>query len=164
VDRLNGRLGPNLNGRAYTIDADLNISSQGATGVIFSRGGRYGGSTLFVKNGQIIYEINANGVTSGKIVGTESLPTGQVHLRVEIIPEADAQSTSSANVGVRKALPGTGKLFVNDKQVGVASFLNLNGTGTGVDIGSNLGSSVSSEYKTPNYFTGGIEQVTIQLK
>jgi hypothetical protein len=48
--------------------------------------------------------------------------------------------------------------------VGTASFLNLNGTGTGVDIGSNLGSSVSSEYHGPNYFTGGIRQVTIQLR
>jgi arylsulfatase len=87
VDRLNGRLGPNLNGRAYTIDADVDITSRGATGVIFSRGGRYGGSSLFVKDGRIFYEVNTNGVSAGKIVSAEPLPTGQVHLRVEIAPE-----------------------------------------------------------------------------
>jgi hypothetical protein len=55
-------------------------------------------------------------------------------------------------------------LFVNGKQSGEGSFLNLHGTGTGVDIGSNLGSEVSSEYHAPNHFTGEIEQVTIRVQ
>jgi hypothetical protein len=169
VNRLNARLGPNLNGKAYTIDADVVLSAAGATGVIFSRGGRYGGSTLFVKNGRLIYEVNANGTPAGKIVDAESLPVGEVHIRVEVAPAGQPQpraggAAAGTNNTARVALPGIGKLFVNEKLVGEGNFLNLNGTGAGVDIGSNVGSPVSSEYKEPNYFTGGIQQVTIQVK
>ena len=164
VDRLNGRLGPNLDGRAYTIDADVDIAGPGTTGVIFSRGGRYGGSSLFVKNNRVIYEVNAFGSRAGQMVSSYALPKGRVHVRVEITPANGGQHANAATDDARTVLPGTGKLFVNGKPAGEGSFLNLHGTGSGVDIGSNVGSEVSSEYRAPNNFTGEIEQVTIRVQ
>jgi arylsulfatase A-like enzyme len=164
VDRLNGRMGPNLDGRAYTIDADVDIPAPGTTGVIFSRGGRYGGSSLFVKNSRVVYEVNAFGSRAGQMISSDPLPTGRVHVRVEITPANGGQHANTATDGSRTVLPGTGKLFVNGKQTAEGSFLNLLGTGAGVDIGSNLGSEVSSEYHAPNNFTGEIEQVTIRVR
>jgi hypothetical protein len=83
---------------------------------------------------------------------------------VEITPANGGQHANTATDGSRTVLPGTGKLFVNGKQTAEGSFLNLLGTGAGVDIGSNLGSEVSSEYHAPNNFTGEIEQVTIRVR
>jgi arylsulfatase A-like enzyme len=158
------RVGPSLDGHAYTIDADVDIPAPGTTGVIFSRGGRYGGSSLFVKNNRVTYEVNAFGSRAGQMIGSDPLPTGRVHVRVEITPANGGQHANAATDGARTVLPGTGKLFVNGKQTAEGSFLNLHGTGTGVDIGSNLGSEVSSEYHAPNNFTGEIEQVTIRVR
>jgi hypothetical protein len=33
-----------------------------------------------------------------------------------------------------------------------------------LDVGSDLGSAVSSEYKSPNRFTGKIDSVTLELR
>jgi hypothetical protein len=98
------------------------------------------------------------------MVSSDPLPTGRVHVRVEITPANGGQHANAATDGTRTVLPGTGKLFVNGKPSGDGSFLNLHGTGAGVDIGSNLGSTVSSEYRAPNNFTGEIEQVTIRVR
>jgi arylsulfatase len=49
---------------------------------------------------------------------------------------------------------------------GKASFTNLSGSSytETLDVGSDLGSPVSSAYQVPNRFAGQIDEVTIQLR
>jgi arylsulfatase len=64
--------------------------------------------------------------------------------------------------GVR---PGEVLLNVNGKQQ-EAHFANVLGTmgWETLDVGSDLGSAVSSEYTSPNRFTGTIQSVQVELK
>jgi hypothetical protein len=55
------RIAPNLAGHAYTITADVDVSTDGGDGVIVAQGGRYGGISLLVKDHRVIYEVNAYG-------------------------------------------------------------------------------------------------------
>ena len=45
-----------------------------------------------------------------------------------------------------------------------AHFSSIYASGETLDVGSDLGSPVSLEYKTPNRFNGTINQVTFELK
>jgi arylsulfatase len=55
---------------------------------------------------------------------------------------------------------------VNGVEQGRANFTNINGSSytETLDVGSDLGSPVSSAYKTPNRFTGKIDEITVELK
>ena len=52
----------NIRGRSYTIRAEVEIDPAACSGVIFAHGSRFGGHTLFVKDGAIHYVYNFLGV------------------------------------------------------------------------------------------------------
>jgi arylsulfatase len=164
VDRLTNRVAPPFGGKAYTLTADVNIPGSGAKGVIIAQGGKYGGFTLFVKNNHLIYEINAFGNRAGRVISSDPLPTGNTHIVVSLTRNKLDQEANAASFAIRRSHPGVVTLQVNGKQEGSSKFVNVNGGGSEtLDVGSDLGSAVSSDYQSPNRFTGKIETVTIQL-
>jgi arylsulfatase len=165
VDRLTNRLAPSVTGKPYTLTADLDIPEGGAEGVIIAQGSKYGGFTLFVKDNHVVYEINAFGNRSGQIVSTDLLTAGKKHIVVALTPDKLKETANAASFAVRKTRQGEATLRINDKPEGSAHFENVSGTANEtLDIGSDLGSPVSPDYKSPDRFTGTIETVTIQLK
>jgi arylsulfatase len=56
------------------------------------------------------------------------------------------------------------RLSINGVAAGQAQFSSVYAAGETLDVGSDLGSPVSLEYKSPNRFTGEIEKVTVELK
>ncbi len=164
TERIPSVVAVNFANRAYTLTADIDVPASGANGVIFSQGSRYGGTTLYVKDNHVIYEINAYGHRSGQLVGSDPLPSGKSHIVVELTPDTDtAQQTPGDDHP--KSLPATATLAINNHAEGTGHFLNVNvHTNETLDIGSDLGSPVSPEYQSPDYFTGKIDVVTIQLK
>ena len=147
-----------------TITANIDVPGSGAGGVIFSQGSRYGGTTLYVNDNRVIYEINAYGNRSGQIVASEPLPPGKSHIVADVTPEF-ASTWQAPGEEQPRALPATATLTINNKAEGTGHFLNVNvHTSETLDIGSDLGSPVSPEYRSPSRFTGRISSVTIQLK
>jgi arylsulfatase len=123
-----------------------------------------GGVSLFVKDNVVYYEINAYANRSGQLVASEPLKPGKSHLELAVTPSA---ANGAANIAFtsRKASEGDAVLKVNGQAAGQAHFVNVNvSPGETFDIGSDLGSPVSSEYKSPNRFTGKIDLVTVELK
>ncbi len=163
VERLQPRVAPNLAGRAYTITADVEVPASGADGVIVAQGGRYGGLTLFVKDRRVVYELNAYGHRSGQLVASEPLQPGKAHIVLNLTPSAP-DNTVAVPFTSRQPLAAQGTLSINGKAQGEAQFTNVNlSYSETLDIGSDLGSPVSAEYKAPNRFTGKIDKVTIEL-
>jgi len=167
VNRIPVRVAPAIGGRSHSITADVTIPESGAEGVIIAEGGRLGGFTLYVKNGRAVYEANAFGNSTGRIVSADPLPTGKVHITVDFTVDAKADASNGA---IEKALlltgkPGTARLSVNGKPAGEAAVAGIvpiyHET---LDIGSDLGSPVSPDYATPFNFTGKIEKVVLELK
>jgi arylsulfatase len=142
------------------------LPAQGGNGVIVAQGGRYGGFTLFVKDRHVFYEVTAYGKRAGRIVSWDLLPAGTSHIELQVTPDAAPQD-SSANAVFAPGRPRPGKvlLTVNGKQQ-QEEFTNVVGTigSETFDVGSDLGSAVSTDYTSPNRFSGTIDKVTVQLQ
>lgn len=67
----------NIRNRSYSIGALVDIPEPGATGVLFSHGGRFGGHALYVKDNRLHYVYNFLGSEEQKISASEDLPTGR---------------------------------------------------------------------------------------
>lgn len=164
VSRLQPAVGPQLGGRAYSITADIDVPITGADGVIIAQGGRYGGLSLFVKDRRVVYEINAFGSRSGQLVATDPLQPGKAHIVLNLLPSGETKQSDLPFLA-RQPLPAVGTLSINGIAEGEAKFTNVNlGFNETLDIGSDLGSPVSQEYKTPDRFTGTVDKVVIALQ
>jgi arylsulfatase A-like enzyme len=166
VERLPAHVAPQIVGRPHQITADVILSSKGGDGVILAQGSRYGGFTLFVKDRHVVYEVNAYGKRSGRIVSVDPLPDGNAHIELQVLPDPAAAGVLTNSIqGPRGVRSGKVLLNVNGKQQEevFANILGASGTET-LDVGSDLGSAVSTEYASPNRFTGRIETVKLELK
>jgi len=162
VQRVPAASAPRIAGRAHRITADVEIAAGGAEGVILAQGGRYGGYSLFVKDGLVTYEVNAFGNRAGSIVSSAPLEAGKAHIVLDFVPD-QSQGQKDPLPG-RSTGPGVARLTVNGKPAGEAAIANFGGFyGETLDIGSDLGSPVSSAYTSPFAFTGHIETVTLEL-
>jgi len=164
VDRLPPKAVPILRGKSHSITAEVEIPANGANGVVIAQGGRFGGFTLYVKDGKPVYEVNANSNVAGKLVGAEPLPAGKVVLGVEFVADPLAGHPLDRTPG-KVVASGKAVLTVNGKVVAEGKIANsivpYNET---LDISKDLGSPVSPDYQTPNAFTGKVEKVTLDLK
>jgi arylsulfatase len=154
---------PNLRGRSHTITADVEVPAGGAEGVIIADGGRYGGFSLYIKDGKPVYEVNAYSHSAAKLVSDAPLPTGKVHIEVAVT--ADPLKNASDRTPGRVIASGTARLSVNGKQVAegpIANFISV--YGETLDVGKDLGSPVSPAYESPFAFTGTINTVALDLK
>ncbi|HLG86856.1 MAG TPA: arylsulfatase [Alphaproteobacteria bacterium] len=141
--------------RSHRITASLEIPVGGASGVIMADGGRYGGFSLYAKEGRLVYEQNFFGDERSIITSTMPLPSGKVDVAFEF------QRTNQAKWG-----GGTGKLFINGKpagegeipKVGFASEIDT------FDVGADRGSPVSASYAAPAAFNGKVDEIRIDLQ
>jgi arylsulfatase len=130
--------------------------------VIVAQGGIYGGFTLYVKDGRVVYEVNAFGNRTGRI-SSEPLEAGQTEIVVEFTP--DESKLQRDPVPGRSSGPGVARLSINGKPAGETPVVNFGGTYfETLDIGSDLGTAVSPDYSSPFAFTGQIGSVKVEIK
>jgi len=147
----------NLKNRSHTITAELEIPKKGANGAILAQGGRFGGWSLYIKNGKPTYTYNWLGLHRYTIAAKQPLPAGKSTVRYEF-----------AYDGGGPAKGGTGTLFVNGKKVATGRIDQTQccafSADEGADVGADDGTPVTEVYKVPFKFTGKIDKVTIELK
>jgi arylsulfatase A-like enzyme len=140
----------NVRGRSYKILADVEITDQDCSGVIFAHGSRFGGHALFIKEKKLYYVYNFLGIKPEQKFISNELKPGKYTLGMEFIREGMGKFHEST---------GTTKLYVNDKvaaegpmraQVGKFTLC-----GDGLCVGYDSADPVSEEYKAPGKFKGG---------
>ena len=67
----------NIKNRSYSITADVQVPKKNANGVIICQGGRFGGWTLFLKNGRPTFTYNWVGLSRYTISGKQPVPRGE---------------------------------------------------------------------------------------
>jgi hypothetical protein len=126
-------------------------------GAILAQAGRFGGWSLYVKDGKPIYTYNWLGLKEYTVASTQALPAGKVTIRFEF-----------AYDGGGRGKGGMGKIFVNGKEVASGRIenteANLFSADEGTDVGLDEGTAVSASYSIPFKFTGKIHRVTVDLK
>jgi Sulfatase len=148
----------NVKNRSLTITADVESPAGGANGVIIAQGGRFGGWSLYFKNGRPIYDYNFLGLQHFTVASTQPVPAGKATVRFEF-----------AYDGGGLAKGGLGTLYVNDKKVAEgrierteAMIFSADET---ADVGEDDATPVTEDYKAyDNKFTGRILKVTIDVK
>jgi hypothetical protein len=141
--------------RSHTITADIEVPQEGAEGVIIAQGGRFGGWSLYVKNGKLRYCYNWLDRERYTLESKDALPAGKVTVKYEFNYDGG---------GVGKG--GTGQLFVNGQKVTESRIERTQpfifSADETEDVGEVLGTPVSEDYREgDNKFTGTIDKVTI---
>jgi len=168
TNRIPVVIGPRTGSRSHTITAQVDIPQAGAKGVIIAEGGHLGGYVIYLDDqGRAVYETNAHGNVTGRIVSAAAVPPGKATVTLDFSVEGDE---SNPLIKVARGLgripqPGTARLSVNGASVGEAKisnlFINYHET---LDVGADLGTPISDNYSVPFKFTGKIETVTLDLK
>ena len=139
----------NVRGRSYKIIADVDLSD-GAEGVIFAHGSRFGGHALFLQDGKLHYVYNFLGIPPEQTFVSEPLTPGPHALGMEFIREG---------AGPHKESVGTTNLYVDDKVVASGEMRAQIGKftlcGDGLCVGFDSADAVSRSYRAPFTFTGG---------
>jgi len=146
-----------LKNKSHTITAEVEIPKQGANGALLAQGGRFGGWSLYIKDGKPTYTYNWLGLERYTVSAKQALPAGKATIRFEFAYDGG---------GLGKG--GTGTLFVNGKKVAAGRIektqFAIFSVDDAADVGADEGTPVTESYKVPFKFTGTIASVTIDLK
>jgi arylsulfatase len=136
-------------GASFKILAEVEFT-RGSEGVIVSQGSRFGGYTLFVKNGQLTFVYNFLGIPPEQKLTAPAPPSGKHVVGVEF---------EKKSVGKTHELLGTMTLHIDDKVAASAEFRTQSGhyalAGEGLAVGYDSGDRVSAEYDSKFAFSGG---------
>ena len=165
VENLSVNAIPRIDGRSHTITARLSAPEH-AQGVIVAAGGRYGGFSLYIREGKLVYASNSLNQFKGEISSARKLPAGELDIRV-VIEAQKAIAASGHNAIARNGAfrSGTVDLYVNGEKVGSGSLERFGGymLNETLDIGRDNGSPVTDDYPAPFTFNGDIRSVTLQV-
>ena len=147
----------NVKNTNYTITADVEIPKAGANGVIIAQAGKFGGWTLYMKNGKLQHEYNYFGVENTRVTSSTAVSPGAHILKYEFVFD-----------GGKPGAGGTSILYVDDKKVGEGKIPKTQpfvfSADEGVDVGMDGETNVSNDYKEgDNAFTGKIQQVKVEV-
>ncbi|HEX9136727.1 MAG TPA: sulfatase/phosphatase domain-containing protein, partial [Nitrospirota bacterium] len=149
----------NLKNRSHSVTAEVEIPIGGANGVILAQAGRFGGWSLYLKEGKPVYAYNWLGLNRYTIAAAAAFPAGKSTIRYEF---------SYDGGGLGKG--GTGAIFVNGKKVAEGRIEKTQGYAFSADEGADVGEDdetpVVEDYgiPAPYAFSGKIDWVTIDLK
>jgi len=152
---------PDVRSRNYTIEADVEIESGGAEGVLIAHGDATSGYSLYIKDGLLVHDLNIGGgheiVTSDRKV-----PAGphRLGIRVErLVREAPPAEGSRTGVSVYTLLIDGEPAGSKQTQLAFHNLISW----SGLDIGRDRGSPVS-HYAAPFEFTGKLLRVTVAMQ
>ena len=162
-DGMNGMLENtflNVKNQSKTITAELEIPTGGANGTILCQGGRFGGWSLYMKDGKPAYTYNFLGLEQFTVAAKDTIPEGAATVKLDFAYDGDGfgkggQATLTVN-GKPVAEARIGKtqplLFSADETADVG-LDNQTPVVEGIGIGP-----------VETRFTGTIDKVTIEVK
>jgi arylsulfatase A-like enzyme len=152
---------PNMRNRSYKIGALLDIPAEGASGILFQMGSKFGGQALYVKEGRLTFVYNFLGMKVQTVTSKEKLQPGK---NIIVAATFDKDVTGPKG-GITQ---GDLYLFINDRKVGEGKIQTQPGKfglGGSLQVGRGGGSEITSDFpgERPWEFTGTIRRLIIDL-
>ena len=149
----------NVKNKSKTIIADIEVPAGGGNGTIIAQGGRFGGWSLYVKDGVPAYGYNFLGLQRTSLSATKPLAPGKATLRFEFAYDGGGPGKG-----------GLGTLFINDEKVAEGRIQNTQSgmfsadetADVGIDLGTPVVEAIGSEAKSR--FNGRIPKLTVNVK
>ena len=149
----------NVKNQSVTITADVDVPAGGANGVILAQGGRFGGWSLYVKDGKPAYTYNFVGLQQYTVERERAARArqGDDQARLRLRRQRPRQGRQ------RPRSPSTARR--SDPAASSNTNANIFSADDAADVGVDEGTNVSSAYtQHDNRFTGRIEKVLIETK
>ena len=149
----------NVKNRSKTITAEVDVPQGGGTGTILAQGGRFGGWSLYVKDGVPAYDYNFLGLQHTSIVSGKPLAPGKATVRFDFAYDGGGPGKG-----------GMGTLFVNGAKVAEgriehtqAGLFSADETAdVGIDLGTPVVEAIGAEHASK--FSGRIPKVTVEVR
>jgi arylsulfatase len=149
----------NVKNRSKTITAEIDVPAGGVNGTVIAQGGRFGGWSLYVKNGVPAYDYNFLGLQQTSVTSARKLAAGKSEVRLQFDYDGGGPGKG-----------GSATLFINGEKVGEgripltqAGIFSADETAdVGIDLGTPVVEAIGAEAKSR--FTGRIPKVTVQVK
>ena len=147
----------NIKNKSFSITAEIELKDQPANGVIIAQGGRFGGWSVYTKEGKLKFAYNVLGIQEFYTEATTPIPPGKHQVRMEFAYDGgglakggnvtlyyDGQSVGTGRVGATQPM-----IFSADETT---------------DIGYESGTAVTPDYSThSSKFTGKIYWVQLDV-
>ena len=149
----------NVKNKSKTITAELDVPEGGGNGSVIVQGGRFGGWSLYVKDGVPAYTYNFLGLKSQTVAASKPLKAGKSTVRFDFAYDGG---------GLGKG--GNGTLFINGEKVGEGRidhtqpmmFSADETADVGIDLGTPVVEAIGAEAKSR--FSGDIPKVTVEVR
>lgn len=149
----------NVKNRSKTITAEVVVPEGNANGTLIAQGGRFGGWSLYVKDGVPAYDYNFLGLQRTSIAATGKLAAGKAEIRFQFDYD-----------GGGPAKGGLGTLFVNGAKVAEGRipvtqpgiFSADETADVGIDLGTPVVEAIGAEARSR--FTGRIPKLTVSVQ
>ena len=148
----------NIKNRSFSIAADVDVPKGAANGVILAQGGRFGGWSLYVKDGRPAFVYNYLGLTSNTIRSARALGAGKASVRMDFDYDGGGLGKGGAvTLSINGEPVGSGKLERTQAMIFSADET--------AGVGQDDATPVTSDYKErDNAFTGKIVKVVVNVK
>jgi len=148
----------NIKNRSFSITADVEIPEGGANGVILAQAGRFGGWSLYLKDGKPTYCYNFLGLEEYKVSASQAVAAGKATIRMNFDYDGG---------GIGKG--GTAAILINGETVASGRIERTQAAIFSADetaaVGVDDATPVTTDYKErDNAFTGKILNVTVEVK
>ncbi len=149
----------NVKNKSKTITAEIEVPTAKSNGIVIAQGGRFGGWSLYVKDGVPAYDYNFLGLNRDTVRSSKPLAAGKSTIRFDFAYDGG---------GLGKG--GVGTLFINGEQVGQGRiertqqgiFSADETADVGIDLGTPVVETIGSEKKSR--FTGTIPKLTVEVR
>ena len=154
---------PTMLNKSWKVTAEIDVPEK-AEGMIVTQGGLEGGYGLYLKAGKPTFVYNFLAADRTTLTADEPLPKGKATVVVEFKYDGkpNPQDYVDMGKGGMITLSANGKKIAEgrlERTIPIQFSLS-----EGLDVGMDVGSAVSFDYKPPFKFEGAIEKVTVDLK
>ena len=147
----------NIKSKSYSITADVDLKDGNSNGVIISQAGRFGGWSLFMKDGKLFHEYNFFGLERTKISSPKNIAAGHHIIKYEFLADSPK--------------PGTGGkclLYLDGQKIAEGQIPKtqpfMYSADEGIDVGMDNETNVSNDYKEGNNkFNSKINKVMVEI-
>lgn len=143
--------------KSYSIVSDIELKNSNENGVIIAQAGRFGGWSLYMKNGKVHHDYNFFGLEHTNITSSKPLNQGKHQIKYEFT--------------IDEYKPGAGGkcfLYIDNEKVAEGKIPKTQpfmfSGDEGVDVGIDNETNVTDDYKErDNKFTGKINKVIVDI-
>ncbi|MBD9454681.1 arylsulfatase [Rhizobium sp. RHZ02] len=148
---------PDLKNKSFSVGAKVEIGDN-ANGMIFTQGGNTGGWAFYLKDGKLVTAHNYIDAEHYAVSSDTPIPSGTHDLKMDFAYEG----------GKEFGKGGTVTLSLDGKQVGTGKIEKTTpfkySLSENQDVGTDTGTPVTYDYKTPFSFGGKLNEVTVEIK